>query len=390
MHRASVEEHAPPRLLRVCFVIDRLTSAGTERQLLTLLRSLDRARVSPYLCLLRGDDGESRAMEPTDCPVLRLGVGALKHPSTLVKAWRFMRFLRHERIDVVQTFFHDSTYFGVPAAKLAGVPCVIRSRRSLAYWSDAWHRRLSPIYGRLVDLTLVNCEACRQEIFAQERPAEKSVLIHRNGVDFHRFENVRLPERRSNGRPRRVGALANLRPVKGPDVFLGAAKLLRERHSGIEFPIAGGGSDWEWDWVREVIQQQGLDDCVRLLGPVEDVPEFLAGLDVAVLASRSEGLSNAILEYMAAGRPIVATSVGGNVELIEHGVNGLLVPSEDAQAMADAIDRLLDNPELAYRLASEARRRVIDEFSLEATARRFEAVCRNALRTKQSAAGGVG
>src|SRR6516165_8894048 len=111
---------ASPRPVRVCFVIDELAPAGTESQLLALIRHLDRRRVWPYLCLLRGDKPVSQAMEPDECPILRLEVGSLRHPRTLLRAWRFVRFLRRERIDVVQAYFADSSYFGIPAAWLAG------------------------------------------------------------------------------------------------------------------------------------------------------------------------------------------------------------------------------------------------------------------------------
>src|SRR5579872_6415149 len=90
---------AAPRPVRVCFLIDELATAGTETQLLALVRHLDRARVLPYLCLLRGEAPASRALEPDDCPVLRLGIGSLRHPRTLLSAVRFARFLRRERID---------------------------------------------------------------------------------------------------------------------------------------------------------------------------------------------------------------------------------------------------------------------------------------------------
>src|SRR5262245_57884108 len=109
------------RPIRVCYMIDELNTAGTETQLLALIRRLDRARVRPSLCLLRGDNPRSRALEPDCCPVLRLGVGSLCRPATLFKAGQLARFLRRERIDVLQVYFPDSTYLGVPIARLAGV-----------------------------------------------------------------------------------------------------------------------------------------------------------------------------------------------------------------------------------------------------------------------------
>jgi hypothetical protein len=116
------------RPLRVCFMIDNLRVAGVESQLLLLLNRLDRARIQPCLCILNGADEVSRSLEPGDCQVLRLEVKALHHPSSLLRGLRLARYLRRQRIDVLQLFFADSTYFGVVAGKLARVPCIVRSR----------------------------------------------------------------------------------------------------------------------------------------------------------------------------------------------------------------------------------------------------------------------
>jgi L-malate glycosyltransferase len=138
----------------------------------------------------------------------------------------------------------------------------------------------------------------------------------------------------------------------------------------VSFVVVGEGE------LRPALERQdqalGLANRFHLPGAQRDVPEFLAGLDVAVLSSRSEGLSNAVLEYMAAGRPVVATAVGGNPRLIEDGVTGLLVPPDDPAALARAVARLLREPELAARLAREGRRRVEAHYSREAMVRRFE------------------
>ena len=137
-----------------------------------------------------------------------------------------------------------------------------------------------------------------------------------------------------------------------------------------EFVIAGEGELRAG--LERQIAEMGLVQRVRLPGPVVDVPGFLASLDVAVLCSRSEGMSNALLEYMAAGKAIVATAVGGNTQLIEDGVHGLLVPPDEPRALAQAIRQLLANPSLAARLGAAARRRVEKRYSRPAMVRRFE------------------
>src|SRR5262245_42043845 len=112
--RRQLAFRAAARPVRVCFMIDELTAAGTETQLLALIRHLNRSRVRPFLCLLRGESPRSRSLEPEDCPVLRLDVRSFRHPSTLVKGLRLASFLRKQNIDIFQVYFLESTYFGVP------------------------------------------------------------------------------------------------------------------------------------------------------------------------------------------------------------------------------------------------------------------------------------
>jgi glycosyltransferase involved in cell wall biosynthesis len=356
--------------VRVCFLIDELAAAGTETQLLALIRYLDRRRVRPYLCLLRGDNPVSQALEPDDCLILRLGVGSLLRPATVVRAWRFIRFLRRERIDVVQTYFPDSSYFGVPAAWLAGVKHRLRTRNNVGHWLTPLHRRLGRALNVFTTRTIANCAAARQALLDAEQPRPETVLVLENGVDLERFAGIpSLAIRRATVEPR-VGIVANLRPVKGLEVFVQAAARVRACHPRAVFAVAGEGE------LRAELERQavaaGLSGRFALPGSASDVPGFLAGLDVAVLCSHAEGMSNALLEYMTAGRAIVATAVGAALELIEDGVHGLLVPPGDAARLADAIARLLKDRDLAQRLGEAARRRALQRYSREAMVQRFE------------------
>jgi glycosyltransferase involved in cell wall biosynthesis len=354
------------RPARVCFLIDDLAPAGTESQLLALIRHLDRARVRPYLVLLRGDNAASQRLLPEGCPCLRLGVGSLKHPATAVKSLRFIHFLWRERIDVVQAYFPDSSYFGIVAGWLAGVPHRLRTRNNIGHWLTPAHRRLGRALNLLTTATVANCAAARSALLNDENPPSRSVFVLENGVDLERFLSLDLPREPA----RRVGAVANLRHVKGLDVLVAAAGRLAEEFPEVSFHVAGEGPEREK--LQQGIHAHGLEGRFHLPGAVADIPGFLAGLDIAVLPSRAEGMPNAVLEYMAAARPLVATAVGATPEMVRDGTDGLLVPPDDPAALAGAIARLLRDRQLARRLGASARERAASRYGRAAMVRRFE------------------
>jgi glycosyltransferase involved in cell wall biosynthesis len=362
--------------VRVCFLIDELAMAGTETQLLALIRHLDRSRVQPYLVLLRGQGRSSRELEPENCPIRRLGVNSLRSVKSALKAMAFIHFLWRERIDVVQAYFPDSSYFGVLSAWLAGVRHRVRTRNNIGHWLTPSHRLIGQALNLFTTATIANCDAAREALLADERPRRDRVYVLENGVDLDRFLALQLPGRVGTvASPLSrselcVGTVANLRRVKGLDLLVAAASLLSEHFPNMSFRIAGEGEQRQE--LEAQIRQMGIAERFHLCGQQSDISGFLGGLDVAVLASRAEGMPNAVLEYMAAARPIVATAVGAVPELISDGVHGLLVPSEDAGALAAAIARLVADRALAGRLAEAARRRAIERYSREAMVRRFE------------------
>jgi glycosyltransferase involved in cell wall biosynthesis len=162
---------------------------------------------------------------------------------------------------------------------------------------------------------------------------------------------------------RRVALVGTLRTVKGHDVLIDAAPAVLARHPGVRFDVIGGGP--LLDTLRARASSRGVADAFTFFGHREDVRERLADADAVVLPSRSEGLPNAILEAMAAGRPVVASAVGGVPDVVTDGVTGLLVPPEDPAALAAALTRLADDPALADRMGVAARRAAETDFSFE-------------------------
>jgi len=228
--------------VRVCFLIDRLDSAGTETQLLALIGNLNRNLVEPHLALLDGEDETSRALEPAECQPLRLRVKKLLSPRVVGPLRRFSHFLRAKQIDVLQVYFPDSTFFGVLAGRMAGVKAIVRTRNNVNHWMTPRDRRLGRLLNRFVTLTVCNSQAARDAVLADERPDPDSVIVIENGVDLDRFAFIPPVSGEPNpGRPKRVGMVANLRPVKGIDILVRAAARVVQSHPDVEFHVAGEG-----------------------------------------------------------------------------------------------------------------------------------------------------
>ena len=348
----------PKRAIRVCYLIDNLSRAGTERHVLRLIQGFDRGRIAPVLVLLDGGAKSSQDLEPKSCPVYRLNVRKILGLSGFTAAFRFVRILRHHRFDVLHINFLNSTYFGVLLGWLAGIAAIITTRRNAGHWLTPWNGRALRILNLFTRLIITNTEPARRSLLEKKQFPPSRVVVIPNGIDVRRFSGIN-PAAHLGAQPR-VGVLANLRPVKGLDIFLDAAHRIARIHPGVQFVLAGDGDS---SALMRQVEELQLRECVTIAGPVHDVPAFLATLDVAVLPSRAEGLSNALMEYMAAARPIVATDVGGTPQLIHHERTGLLVPAADPRALAVAVDRLLRNWPLAIGMGLAARNYVQRKFT---------------------------
>ncbi len=375
------------RPLRVCYLIDQLRTGGTETQLLMLIDHLDRTRIEPRLCLLDGRDVASQDLEPKSCPVERLEIRSLLRMKTIVQARHFARLLRDWKTDVLQVQFPDSTYFGVAAARLAGVKVIVRTRRDLFYWVTPMHRRwgrfIDGFYNRcFVTAMVTNSQAVREQTIRDESPPPKRIEVIPNGLDLERF----VLRRRSEcdpGRldqPVRVGIVAMLRPEKRVDLFMQAAGLVVAAHQNVRFEIAGEGD--ERPSLEALIRQLGLSNHLQLRGRIADVPSFLSQMDIGVLCSDTEGSSNALIELMASGMPVVATAVGGNLELVDPEKNGLLIPVGDSRALADALLDLIRSPRKSEQMGARGRRDVQHRFAINTVAdqytRFYESLASNA------------
>lgn len=347
-----------PKLLLVGGTLD---VGGTEGQFAEVACRLDRSRWDVRATCLRAEGPLRRRLEGAGVRPWSCGGGSFRTPRGAAALVRLARRMRHDRIQVVHTFDFYSNVQGVLAARAARVAAIIASQRNLGTQRTGAHRVLRRLVLRLADRVVVNADAVAAWLSAGGLVPADRIDVIVNGVDLTRFGRTPPPGREHDGAPLRVGTIANLRPEKGLLHLVSATALVRERYP-TRVSIWGDGP------VRAElaagIRDLGLDGVVALRGRTLHPEAALAGLDVFVQPSLTEATSNVLLEAMAAGLAVVATEVGGTPSLIEHEVTGLLVPAGDSAAIAKALIRLEEDPELAARLGDAARARVRTRFGM--------------------------
>jgi len=354
----------PFRILFLVEEMEAITAGGTERQILQMIRLLREAGMEPEVCVFRHTAWLTQ--DVAGCPVHNAGIGKLAGPAAIPQFWRLIRWMRAKRFDVVQCFFIEANILGPILARFAGVPVILGSRRNLNYWMKRHHLLLQRISNRFVSRLVANCEAVRRKVSAMEKfPPDRIDVIY-NSIDAEQFRPDPEIRRRVRNELRMaedqvvIGNVSTLRPVKGVHHFVAAAALVRDRAPTARFLVIGDGPQ------RPAIEQQIADlqlgPVFRLLGSQEAIAPYLQAMDIAVLSSESEGFSNSILEYMAAGLPCVATEVGGNREALGDAA-GAIVPPGDAKGLAEGILNLVNNPNWRYELASQSIARIETNFS---------------------------
>lgn len=341
-------------LRRVAFLIGHLGRGGAEAQISLLAQGLSNRGIEVHMFLISKSGPHEAVLRDAGIAVHHLGFG--RKPSgapDLVRCLRgYVRLitsLRRIRPDVLHAYLFEGRMLGAPAARLAGVPVMVAGRRN-AGEPEQRHRRvlvLERAMTRLTDHVVANAIAVAEEARTIVKiPARKLTVIY-NGLRASAFEQAE-PASIDTELPV-VLCVARLAPQKGHTILLDAASRLLRRGRPCTFLLAGEGR--ERHRLEELVRELGVD--VRFLGDRTDVNALLANADVVVLPSLWEGLSNAVMEAMAAGRPIVATAIGGTPELLAG--RGVLVPVSDAEALADGIVRVLDDPDLAASLGRAAR-----------------------------------
>jgi glycosyltransferase involved in cell wall biosynthesis len=273
------------------------------------------------------------------------------------------RFLRREKVLLVQTFFESSDLWAGLVTRALSTARLVWSRRDMGILRSAKHRIAYRLMAGAPDQVFAVSASVRRHCIEVDQidPAKVSIIYNGLDVNCTRIEADRVPRRFT------VTTIGNIRHVKGHDVFIRAAALVLEAFPETCFSIAG--EVLEADYFAELEKlavELGILDHFQFTGGMPDARGHLERADVFVLPSRSEGFSNAILEAMACSLPVIATDVGGNAEAVLDGVNGYIVPPEDPVALAQRIGQLVGDPEVARRMGAAGRVRAEEKFSTAA------------------------
>ena len=370
-------------LRRICYLIPSLSAGGTEHQLILLLQGIVHDYETLVICThhegaLAGDARRTGAL------VRVLNMASGWDPRLAYKLWHTFSA---RPPDILHSFLFGFDFFANSAARRAGVPVIISSRRQLATWKKPRHIWFQRLANRHVDCIVANSQAVADYAQQQETGVPALYRVIPNGINADTYlcspGNIRLLRLRYSIPFNRhiIGIIANFSEVKDHALFLKIAMCLLQRRADVHFLMVGYGplvSD-----IEHQIATHNLNACFTRVATLSEIPDLLSLMDVFVLCSKVEGFPNAIMEAMAACKPVVAAAVGGICELIQDGKTGRLIPSRDPERFADAIEAFLNHPEDARACGMHAGEYVRKELTVERMVEQYRSLYAELLRKKR-------
>jgi len=366
--------------VRILLVTITLGLGGSERQLALLARELHRRQVQVRVFALEAEGPWLDRLRQWGVPVTngRFGTGggmrAVRFLRLAHTALRLAATILWFRPAIVHAYLPLANFVASVVGTALRVPGVIISRRGLGTYRDAYPawNRFDRVAYRLSDFTICNSNAVLEDSVRRDQLGREKYRVIYNGIESLGHPH---PARLRDEIRTRIGLrdqdtalvkVANLIPYKGHEELLTAFQSVARVHPNARLVLAGEDRDNWKQQLEHLTEDLGISDKVLFLGRWEDIPALLRAMDISVVSSREEGFSNALLEALEGGLPVVATDVGGNREALEDGRFGLLVPSRDTPALAEGMNTMIANLEHWRKVASQAPDRVRERYSIEA------------------------
>jgi sugar transferase (PEP-CTERM/EpsH1 system associated) len=364
-----------PRI-KIGHVVHRMGIGGMERVVATLVEGVDKKEFTSSVYALAGGGDLMRELEEKGYGTRILAKGPGFDPFLPL---RLARLFRQDGIDIVHCHNFGAFAYGALGARMARVRGVVYTAHGPVFPSrgrQAFFQRL-PLADRVVTVS----EYLRRGAVEEGGLDPSKVVTIRNGVDYGKYakgDTSKAGERRreigAGDSEAVIGVVARLSPEKDHATLLKAFASVCAGRSGVRLVVVGDGE--LMPQLKEMCRALRIEECTVFLGERTDVADLLGALDVFVLSSKDEGLGITLLEAMAAGVPVVATSVGGVPEIVEHGVTGIMVPSGDDAVLADAIAWVLGHRETAAEMALRAGDRVAERFTIDRMIESYESLYR--------------
>jgi len=383
--------------IKLLNVVTNYEKGGTEGQVYNLVSRLNRSAFDVEFVCLNEWGHYLELYRQLQIPITEFKIRSFAHPSTLSQQLKFARFVRSQKIQIVHSYNYYSNVFALPAAKLAGVPAIFASIRDRGVYLTPAQKKLQKWACKFADRILVNADSIEEWLLEDGYPADKISVI-KNGIDLKKFEDplTEEPIRKIFNIPEDaplVVMASRLNYYKGVDDFIEAAASVSKMHPDAHFMLVGGkltysaddiGEDTVYiDQLKALVDRSGLAEKLIFTGTRDDVPAIFAAATLSVLPSHNEGLSNTLLESMAAGLPVVSSDVGGSPELIKDGINGILVPKKAPKELAEAINKLLADPQLAQQYGDAGRQRARQHHCIDQMVETIEELYRQQLGGSQ-------
>jgi glycosyltransferase involved in cell wall biosynthesis/predicted ATP-grasp superfamily ATP-dependent carboligase len=356
---------------------------GAEKQILTFCQKIDRNKFDLTVGCLCDQGRLLDEIAKYGINTMRFGLKRVYDFKGILQGIWFSRFLKKENIDIVMTYHFGADIWGSVFAKLGGIPIILSNRRDAGFWRKPIHNIAYRLISRWVNKIIVVSSAVKKMAMEQENVSSDKVELIYNGIDLSKYavtvdKDSKIEELRLPSQAIIIGCVGNIRPIKGHTHLIEASRRVVDLFPNAHFLFIG--KDKAKGSISREIAHFGLNKNIHLLGIRNDIPELLAICDICVLPSLSEGFSNALLEYMVAGKPIVATDAGGNPDLIQDRINGLLAKKADSGDLAEKIIYLLENRGEAICLASKAKEDAKDKFSIDIMVKKYENLFERLLR----------
>jgi glycosyltransferase involved in cell wall biosynthesis len=359
--------------VKVLVFQNRFRLGGQERQTVMNVRTVDRARFDPVVACLHLDGEHLADLADAGVRPMVFDLGAsMFRANTALQIARIIRFVKANGIALVHSQDLYTNVLGTVAARMAGIPSIV-TRVDLNHNVSGYRRQVLAWTSRRADRVLVNA-LCIRDLAIREGVEPDRVVVVRNGLDLEAFDraaepNPEFPTPEAGG----VVCIANMHhPVKGQtDLLMAMKEVVRARP---EAHVIFVGDGVRRALLERSARQLGIAERCHFLGHRLDAPAILVRAALSVSASYSEGISNAIMEAMAARLPVVATAVGGSPELVREGVNGYLVPPGAPAALARRILDVLASAPLRRRMGERGRRIIQKEFSVEQMRTSYDAL----------------